>query len=1452
MFKTHLALPLSFSFRIYLLMSLVLMGASAFSIKAHASVLWTNSSTGGQCTGFSPSALSGCLLNIAKSNVYGCGSQCAYTSTTIVDSTSAWVYFKNQNGNPIMGFWVTKTGNCSFGSTFDLATGECQGAPKNAGQASCPNIAGTNPINTGIGHKFQQEIDYTNGALSFQRTYNSDGLNRPVIAGNGWTTNYDIAIKVSPSNASIKTVLRPDGKQYTFTLSNGVWIPGADISSTLTLLPSGGWQYKNSENNDEIENYDANGNLLSITARNGYTKTLTYSTATSSYILDANGNPTSTPLPAGILINVTDSFGRQLSFGYDIKNHQVKMLDPNGEAYLYGYDTSGNLVSIKYPDGNTRTYVYNESANTSGANLPNALTGVLDENNQRFATWKYDTQGRAISSEHNLPNNQTAEKTSITYTTNSNGNITSAVITDALNTTRTYSFTTVLGVTKNTGITQPCSSGCGTNSATNYDSNSNITSKTDFNGNQTTYQYNLARNLETSRTEAYGTAQARTITTQWHATYRLPTLISEPGKTTSFSYDTAGNLLSKTITDTALNKSRTWSWTYNSLGQVLTANGPRTDVTDITTYTYYTSASSTAGSVRSVGDLATVTNALNQVTSITNYDLNGRPLTITDPNGIITTLTYTPRGWLKTKTINGAQTTSYDYDNVGQLTKVTLPDNSYLSYTYDTAHRLTDIADNAGNKIHYTLDAMGNRTQEDTKDPSNNILKTRSRVFDALNRLQKDIGGTSPSTQITQYGYDNVGNLKTITDPLNHLTTNGYDALNRLITVTDPANGASTTTYNALDQTTQIKDPRLVSTNYTINALGDVTLTQSPDSGNTNNIYDPAGNVTQKTDARGIVANYTYDALNRITAITYPASTAENVSFTYDSTANGNKGKGKLTGYSNNGGATVLNYDAYGNVSQQTDMIGSQIYVTAWQYNNTNRISQFTYPSGRIVIYIRNASGQIAQIQTKDTSTSAAVTLISSASYYPFGPLSTLAFANGVTTTTQLNLDYRVSRLTTNSIPAWYFIYSRDAANNIIGMADQISTYSKTLGRDNLNRVTSDVNNTGTWTYTFDASGNRTNRVNTSTQTQTYATASNRMTNNGSAAQTFDANGNLITNSTKTYTYNSANRLNTYKLSGVIKAQMQYNAMGQRTAKLQVTKPMHFHYDQSGRFIGSTAFNSDGTLYQRYEWIYLDDMPIAQVLTNYGANNTVSSRRTTYIHADHLNTPRAMTDSTKKIVWRWDGDAFGKTAPNQNPDGDSVTDILNLRFAGQHYDVETGFYYNINRDYDPDNGRYTLQADPLGLNGGSWSLYSYVSGDPISLVDPLGLTQCDIDAAYDIAKRFYPKLVFGEGSPKVDLPKDGGELGHSSLRNQGERKNIPGRDGLIHLNKKYLDCLSEDQAIDLLDTLIHESLHFTRPPSLQIDPEYDHNYIYPEAARKTNAASIQFLLQRSKCKCECK
>jgi YD repeat-containing protein len=682
---------------------------------------------------------------------------------------------------------------------------------------------------------------------------------------------------------------------------------------------------------------------------------------------------------------VTDPAGHQLVFSYDQSGRLSKVFDPAGNPFVYGYDlfVGGHLISVTYPDAKVRGYLYNETVNTSGANLPFALTGVTDENGGRYATYKYDSSGRAMSSEHAGG----ADKVTLSYATNT------TTVTDALNTSRTYTFQTTLGVAKPSALSQPCGSGCGPSDAAGatYDANGNATSRTDFNGNQTNYAYDLTRNLETVRVEGLtsggtATTATRTISTQWHPSFRLPVAIAQPKRIATYTYDSQGNLTFRSIQATididgsegfraaTTGSPRTWAYTntYSStipgllVRQVV--DGPRTDVSDVTTFVWDDS-----------GDLISVTNAVGHMTSITSYDVHGRPLTIIDPNGLITTLAYDLRQRLISRNVGG-ETTGYTYDAAGQLVQVTLPDGSSLSYTYDAAHRLVSIHDSLGNQIAYTLDAMGNRVKEQVSDPGNALVQTRSRVYNGLNRLVQDIGAAS---QVTQYGYDNQGNLTSITDPLSHATIQAFDPLNRLVRMIDPNNGQTQYAYDGLDQLSVVTDPRSLVTSYAIDGLGNTTQQISPDTGTTNNVYDAAGNLTSSIDAAGIVTTYSYDALNRLAAAIHMApagSGIPTVTIVYDYDR-GNNGIGRLTGVTDSTGTISYAYDQKARLIQDTRVIGGVTYVTSYSYDSAGRLVGLTYPGGRQVNYSLDALGRIAQISTSVNSQPQ--TVLSGATYRP-------------------------------------------------------------------------------------------------------------------------------------------------------------------------------------------------------------------------------------------------------------------------------------------------------------------------------------------------------------------------------------------------------------------------------------------------------------------------------------
>jgi RHS repeat-associated protein len=1142
---------------------------------------------------------------------------------------------------------------------------------KNNGSRNCVG----NPINAANGNKVQVETDYVSSILTFRRSYNSRGIGHRAL-GTHWDATYftEVIRDVDPTKVS---VTRSDGMRFVFTLVSGSWRPDADVSDRLTEIKDGAgnttaWKYSVASD-DSLETYDPSGKLLSIASRAGVTQTLAYSTSAAA---------TEVAPAVGMLIGVSDPFGHQLALRYDIKGRIVKITDPSGGEYQYAYDSVDNLTSVIYPGGQQRTYVYNEPSYTSGTNLPSALTGIVDESSVRYAIFKYDTQGRAISTEHASG----ADLFSVSYGTGA-----SSSVVDPLGTLRNYSFQTLHNVFRTTGIDQPCGSGCGTNAQSiGYDANGNVASKTDFNGNFTSYVHDSVRNLETSRTEAYGTARARTITTTWHSTFRLPTQIDEPGKRTTFTHDSSGNVLTKTVLDTSTSESRTWTYTYNSFGQVLTADGPRTDVSDITTYTYY---NCTTGS--QCGQVQTITNAAGHVTTYNTYNAHGQPLTITDPNGLVTTLTYDARQRLTSRTV-GTEQTTFDYWPTGLLKKVTQPDSSYLQYTYDNAHRLTEIKDSENNRIAYTLDNMGNRTAENVYDPSNVLTQKRTRVFNTVNQLWKELGAAGTAAVTTTFSYDNNSNQTGINAPLSRNTVQGYDELNRLTQVTDPLSGITQYGYNALDQLISVTDPRSKITSYTYNALGDLTQQVSPDTGTTASTYDSGGNLATSTDARSKTGTYVYDALNRPTSLTYPDQT---ISYTYDS---GTNQKGRLTQVSDASGSTSWSYDTQGRVLSRQQSMGIT-KTLGYAYDSNGRLQTLTLPSGNTITY-GYTNGRVTSLTLNGSTT-----ILSNVLYEPFGPTRGWTWGNSTLAIREYDTDGKVTDIDSAGLKT----YSYDNAFRITQITDAAnSSLTQSYGYDPLDRLTSATGTSLNQGWTYDANDNRLTQTGGAASTYTVSTTSNRLSSvSGALTRTYgyDSAGSTSSDGTATFAYNDAGRMVSATKASVTTT-YALNALGQRVKKTTSSSSTYFVYDETGHLVGE--YDNSGNLIQ--ETVWFGDAPVATLRPN-GASVSLF-----YIHTDHLNTPRRITrPSDNVVVWRWDSDPFGTTAANQDPDGDSNALVFSLRFPGQYFDSETGLHYNYMRTYDPATGGYT-QSDPIGLLGGI-NTYRYVWSNPLRYVDPFGL-----------------------------------------------------------------------------------------------------------------------------------
>lgn len=1205
------------------------------------------------------------------------------------------------------------------------------------------------PINLGTGNEFEEQHDYSASGLTFARYYNSSAATATTYIGSHWRSNYDRSIEYLAGGSSpVATLFRPDGKQFRFRKINGTWTADADIHDTLLEDDNSGgqltgWTYFVA-GAQQIESYDVAGKLVSIEDLGGLTTTLTYSTVET---------PKSIAPAAGLLITVTGPRGRQLDFTYDANSRIVQIALPDGANLAYTYDAAGNLATVTYPGGAVRVYKYNESGNV-GASLPNALTGIIDENDNRYADIHYDAQSRAASS-------QLGGIANLTRVAYGSGTTT---VTWPLGVQSTLGLATPLGRMRVSSNSAPCGPSCNQAAASQtYDASGNLAGSTDFNGITTAYTYD-ANGLETQRIEALGTLVQRTINTTWDTVFRNPlerTRLDASGQLvaqTGWVYNPRGQVLARCEADptiagaasyacsnsgTAPSGVRRWTYTYCDdvggqcplVGLLLAATGPRADVVDTTSYAYYpttdeSGCGATGGACHRAGDLWKATNALGQVTQYASYDKDGRVTERIDPNGVATDFTYTPRGWLASRTVAGA-TTTISYDAVGDATRVTQPDGVYTTYGYDTAHRLVSIGDVLGDHVDFTLDAIGNRTAENTYAAGGtDATRTLSRAYNTLGELVKSLDAYGNATT---YAYDADGNRTDTTDPLGVDTHQGYDALARLSTTvqnylgTDAATANTTTsyTYDANDNVSLVNDPDDLSTSYAHDGLSDLTQLASPDTGTTTFTYDAAGNRISRTDARGITTTYTYDALNRLTSVRYP-SNLQDVRYDYDqgNAATGCTGSypiGRLTQLHDAVGTTTYCYDARGNVTREYTLIMDVPLASrtvTYQYNAANRLISIHYPDGTDVTYTRDAAGRIATVSA--TVNGATTPIVTDISYAPFGPATHYTFAQGGQVLSKTyDANYRATDITGTALNLHF---KRNALGDIVaeGNTTGVPAPAESYAYDPLNRL-QQVDSTGgtPWQgYTYNKTGDRLSKTTAGVaDTYAYAAGTHHLTgiSGGDVSnRTFDAAGNTTSLQaggwTYTLYYNDANRLAAVKQNGVTTATYGINGLGQRVVKKLAGSGRRLYvYNHVGQLLGEYG----GPTQRDYVWV--GDTLVATI------DRGTAGAAVDYVYTDALGTPRAVADTSGTVVWTW--------PYTQNPFGEAPASgngyTLNLRFPGQYYDSEDGLNYNYHRDYEPGTGRY-IESDPIGLRGGI-STYLYGGSQPLDSLDRFGLQQLTVN-----------------------------------------------------------------------------------------------------------------------------
>lgn len=506
------------------------------------------------------------------------------------------------------------------------------------------------------------------------------------------------------------------------------------------------------------EDYDATGAVTGIASALGHRLSYTYSTA---------DTPPNIAPTAGMLVEVADTFGRVVRFTYEaggqggMSPRITTIATDGGDIIRAAYDARGNLSSLTWPDGRVRGFLYERS------DLPWALTGIVDENNSRHATYAYDSAGRAISTElaggvnrYAVQYSGSAPRWNVSQYNFSNMICrehrwqapTGAMVIGPNGEINALDAATQKGMVALTAQSQPAGSGCAASSSSqSYDGSGNVAAFTDVNGSRSCFAYDSARNLRTITLSGLSSGTTcpinllgyvpsganamravRTVSVRWHPDWVLQVKQAEPGRITTTVYNGQpdpfnGNAISYCApTTSVLPDGKPMAVVCKRVEQATTdADG-------------------------AAGFNATLQAGVPSRVSSWTYNQYGQVLTATDPL---------------------SNTTTYAYYSDTVFTG---------SNPYAVGHTLGDL--------QTITNAKGQVTQFIQYDKHGNVLQSidpNGVVTQNSYDLRQRLLSTTVAGQATSYQYDAAGQLKRITLPDNSWIGYDYDGAHRQTAIYD-------------------------------------------------------------------------------------------------------------------------------------------------------------------------------------------------------------------------------------------------------------------------------------------------------------------------------------------------------------------------------------------------------------------------------------------------------------------------------------------------------------------------------------------------------------------------------------------------------------------------------------------------------------------------------------------
>lgn len=653
-----------------------------------------------------------------------------------------------------------------------------------------------------------------------------------------------------------------------------------------------------------------------------------------------------------------------------------------------------------------------------------------------------------------------------------------------------------------------------------------------------------------------------------------------------------------------------------------------------------------------------------QLTKLSYDPVTFNLTSVTDPKGRKTTLTYANHidvAAVTQTTAGGVESlvAQFTYDTRHRPLAYTDAASQTTLYTYNAARQLTSVTDPLGQKTKYQYDSSANLTT----------------IVNANN-------ATAAS-----FTYDDFARVRSYTDSEGWTVTYDYDAGDRITKVTYPDGSAQTYKYDKLDLVSYI-DRQARSWTYAYDANRRLTGTTDPLGQVTSFAYSPTGKLTSLTDPKSNVTTWTYDVQNRLTEKKYQDNST--VTYTYETTTSRLKtetdalGQTKQYSYASDDLLVGIDYLNAVNATPNVDFAYDTYFPRLISMTDGTGTTQYSYaPIGSLgALQLQQQSGPLAssaiawaydelgRLKTQSVAGSGDETFDYDSIGRRVGHGSDLgSFALSYLGETSQITQRHLLPLTTSLATTWSYLNNvgdrrLSAIGNVGLTTSQFSNFQFTTTPEN--SITAITETSDTTNVTPSAT----------TQSATYNNL-NQLTVLSGQSLTYDANGNLLSDGQRNYSWDAGNRLVGITYSG------------------QSGKATAFAYDGFGRrlTITSTPTGGGSPVVKSYLWCgevicqarNAGNSPIRRYLAE-GEFVPGSLGQPYYYASDQIGSARRVFASpTSAPAYAYDpwGNPLQATAP-----------LADFGFAGMFASVESGLSLTLYRGYDPVVGRW-ISRDPL-------------------------------------------------------------------------------------------------------------------------------------------------------------